>query len=480
MNTRERFLAIILVMAIVLVVGGFLGYQFVWSPYNRHTENAAKLRLEVDELEVKKMAIEAQQHIYETKTKKMSLPLDTSVAQREYNLLIDRMLRQAKFTSPQMIPHKEDSKTDVPLLAGKKPAYTKLNLDVEATGDLMSIVDFLYSFYRQPLLHKIVKFTVYKSTAARGRELGVKLSIQALVLDRADDRRTLLAPVPSVALAIGSGGATAFSVQNVEGGRGTPFVASNVLARAGGSGLTSEEYRRITGKNIFFDPPKAEPEKKEEKKEEKEPVAKEMDLGPYLGLVRVSHSDGKSTAQIFDRYNKHDYEIETNGTGAVKVTHYWYLPVKEDNGFVGEVRKKFTERPYLQFGTEEGGNLRRYTVHRVLESELLLETYDANRDKLMKGPAPLAFGGTASLMLPGKLHVWRIGNMLVHEDSKKAMKDLNLSWTKREALVRPLNLENDGDATINFTGDGDKPPEPKKSNGSSSKKGSKSGKGGNE
>lgn len=454
MSGRERFLAIVLVVAILLVAGAFLGYQFVYSPYVRHTESIAKLRQEVEKLQADKEFIETQQFVYENKTRKMSLPADTAVAQIQYRRLLDDMLSHARFTSPTIVPHKEDSKTDVPVLSGKKPAYTKLSFDVTATGDLLSIVDFLYSFYRQPILHKVVKINISKPTTVTGRDLSLKLTVQAIALERAENRKLALAAAANTTqIGFVIGAAAALPFKTVE-------PKSDVLARA-----NNYEYRRIAGKNIFFDPPKAEAPKKEEvveKKEEKEPVAKEPDLGPYLGLVRVSHSDGKSTALIFDRFNKHDYEIETNGTGLVKVTHFWYLANKEENGFVSESRKKFTERPFLQFGSKEGGNLRQYVVHRILESELLLETYDETREKLMRGPAPLALGGTASLMLPGKLHVWRIGQMLTSEDSKHAMKDLNYSWTKRDALLRPLSLENEGNGQINFTGQGDAPPDPKK------------------
>jgi hypothetical protein len=453
MSSREKFLAIILIVAMVAVAGGFLGYQLVYKPVTASAKDAAKLQDEVDELELKKTALETDQFNYETRTRKKSLPQDVTVAQREYERLIDRMLRQAKFTGPIITPRPPDTKTDVPQLAGKKPAFTKLDFEVQVKGELLSLVDFLYTFYRQPLLQQVRKITINKPTRSRGetsnRELEFTFTIEALVLDRADDRRVLLAPPPGATIGASAAGATAFAVASVESGLGSPFLPTNVLARApAGATLASaqKEYRRIADKNIFFDPPRPpEPKKVVVEKKEEEPmevVQKEPDLGPYLHLTRISHADGRSTALIFDRMKKEDYEIETNAKGEAKVTRYYYQRIDEPNGAVGEIRRKFSENPILQFGSEESGNLRQYKVARCLENELVLEPVDPARDRALKGAIPAALGGVAiSSVLPKKLYVWRVGQFLVNDDPRRAMRELTYNWEKREYLRRPLALE---------------------------------------
>jgi hypothetical protein len=406
----------------------------------------------------------AEQEYYETRTRRMSLPQDVNVAQREYERLLDQMLRRAHFVSPQITPLPPENKTKVPLLAGKKPAYTKLKFNLTLEGDLLSLVDFLYAFYRQPLLQQVHAIDILKpirskGTSADDRELSFKLTIEALVLDRAEDRSILLPTIPMVVYAAGGASATAFTAMSAQSGQGSPFTVPGVLARGDDSySRTSaqNEYRRIAGKNIFFDPldggftpggPKGE--------------TKDVDLARYLEVTRVSHCDGKSSAMIFDRFNKHDYEVEMSARGVVKVTQYYYQRVDEENGAVGEIRRKFKERTYLQLGSEEGGHVYRFAVRRILENELLLEPYDPAREKLMFGAVPLALGGVADEALPGRLFLWRVGQLLSSDEKHRAMTELMSSQDKDLAMHRSLDLINEGEGTVTFTGDGDGPPEAK-------------------
>ena len=99
---------------------------------------------------------------------------------------------------------------------------------------------------------------ILKPNASRGgeakgsRDLNFTLSIQALVLDRAEDRATLLATVPAIAAIAGGGGATAFSFRNVETGHGSPFTARRVLGlKLAARNRTPKPRRR---KNIAASP----------------------------------------------------------------------------------------------------------------------------------------------------------------------------------------------------------------------------------
>jgi hypothetical protein len=466
MNSRERFLAVLLIVLIGLGASGFAAYQFVYSPWKKHNENITKLREEIDDLDKKKFAIEQDQKKFETVTRKRSLPADITDARRDYAKFLEELLRKAGFPSP-VVKAGEPNSTNVQKVSGNKPAYTKLDFVVDAEGDLISLVDFMHSFYRQPLLHQIQKIRVIKPTTSRtrgGGDLKVTFTIEALVLDRAENRSTLLATIPSVVAVAGGAAETAHDRRTVESGAGSPFMVLGAVARGMEKNPSDNRplwqvsledyYRRIPGKNIFFGPAPVS--------KTRDDAVKDVDLGPFLCLTRISHTEGWDRAMIFDRYNKEEYEIEISPRGGpnggvpsancgVTVSKYWYL-TSEENGRSVDVRKlqpngaeagSYDGR-YLAFGNEERGNLRKYVVRRILESEILIEEYDYDRVRMMRGPAPLAIGGMANLALPGKIYRWQIGNLLKPRDeSMKGLTTFDVSRKAREALLRPLEIEGD-------------------------------------
>ena len=454
MKSSEKILAIVLILVMAGAAGGVGFWQLIYNPYRKHQSDIANLRKEIDALETEKQEVELAAFVYETKTKKKSLPSDITFSRKEYSRLLSNMLRKAEFDSTDIkITAKDPNTTQVPTLAPKKPAYTKLEFDVTVKGDLTSVVDFLYHFYRQPLLHQITKITLVKPSGGRGRggDLDMTLLVQAIVLDRAEDRSVLLATVPSITLMGGGATSSAYSKHSVDIGLGNPFVSMDVLARAGNAAAYQnstplQEYRRIAGKNIFYGPaPSITPKKKEEREEQpEEKRVKEIDLSPFVALIQVSHgNDGSATAVVYDRYNKHYYEIEQEPKGGVRILKFWYA-TKEENGQVYEVKKKFSDDDYdyrfLTFGREETGNERAFRVKRILESDIVIEPYSAERGKLMKGPATAIMGGTASLALPGTLFSWHIGQILRSEEEGRAPVSLKTSEA-RNTLLRPLNFE---------------------------------------
>src|SRR5271166_3127184 len=162
MNTRERTLAILLIGMIVLVAGGVVGYMAVWGPLQQTNQQLAKVADEIKELDGNKTTLLIQQYEFENKTRQKSLPANRDVSQAQYLILIDHMLRQANFKAPVIGFKGFNDKSNVPMLAGKKPVYTMLDYDVQVKGDLLHLVDFLYNFYRQPLLHQIKNIIILK------------------------------------------------------------------------------------------------------------------------------------------------------------------------------------------------------------------------------------------------------------------------------------------------------------------------------
>ncbi len=474
MNTRERTLAILLIGMIVLIAGGVVGYMAVWSPLQQANQQLAKTADEIKELEANKTNLLIQQYEYENKTRQKSLPADRNVSQPQYGNLIDHMLRQAKFTAPVITSRGFNDKSNVPMLAGKKPAYAMLDFDVQVKGDLLHLVDFLYNFYRQPLLHQIKNVIILKpsssggSAAAGSRDLTITLSIQALVLDRAEDRRTLLAAVPSMVALGGGAVAIGINIRSVDSGQGSPFTAPGVLARGEDGGRYTKtsaqaEYQKIAGKNIFFDPIKPSQEK---------PPSVAADPSPYLELVEVSHSNGMSKAMICDRLNKQDYEIQIDSKGSVIVTHYWYDYQRNAEGLaVEEFRKYYPRTKTLNIGDERTGNVHKFLVRRILENELVLEAYDPTRDKVekeIKAADAFVLGAAASTLtkiMPAKVKVWRVGHFLAsvdpkrgaaeggNLDAKRASVEVTSAKSVREIMTRPLEFANEGNGLISFASD---------------------------
>ena len=79
---------------------------------------------------------------------------------------------------------------------GKDAAiYTRLEFNVDAKGNLASLTKWMDQFYKLQLLHQIKNLTVTRPInppqGARPNELDIKMTIEALVLEGAEQRKTL-------------------------------------------------------------------------------------------------------------------------------------------------------------------------------------------------------------------------------------------------------------------------------------------------
>src|SRR5205823_1154939 len=113
-----------------------------------------------------------------------------------------------------------------PAAGAKKLPYQRLAFDIKANGDLASFVTFLDKFYEAPLMHRIRTLKIDRPLASvnaqRQNELEFNLSIEALIVDGAENRKTLLP----------------------EG-----VKAPHKKARS------TAQYASIAGKDIFYGPP---------------------------------------------------------------------------------------------------------------------------------------------------------------------------------------------------------------------------------
>jgi hypothetical protein len=199
-----------------------------------------------------------------------------------------------------IIPKKPDAK-NVPTLATKKPIYTRLLFTVQLKGDLASLVDFMDRFYKVRLLHQIRNLTIkkplgadFRAAAANGgaapaptTDLDVDMTIEALVLDNAEKRTTLLPEKP------------------VE----TP----SLLAR------TDAQYAMIPGKNVFFGPVSTRDLTNEDSS------TRYVDASPWIRLTGITSGEYGLEASLWDWSHNWEYLISPRHTGGFDVTAEYTL-----------------------------------------------------------------------------------------------------------------------------------------------------------
>jgi len=406
MTTRERHLAVGLLGTIGVLGLGFVAYEFVIGPY---VEKGRQIRTRESELaaqEIEILDIQAQKRKYEA-GRQQSLPADVGVSRTQYGNLLEGLFRRAELTplnGLKIIQSEPDNKS-VPMLAPKKPAYTKLTYDVTVKGDLYNLVEFLQHFYQQPLLHQVKKMNIQRPSDARsqrGRELDINLTIEALVLDNAQPRPTLLPVLREPALLSGAAAQTGYNMLAASSGRGSPVPPSDILAEA------SREYLAIAGKDFFFG---LRPTPKERDK-------RDDDHSPFVTLTSIvqDHSIGEIKAVFRDKLDNHNYTITQTATGAITVVGEWEL-----NGKWRSVAGYNKDKPGrdLFYGSDEGQNRRYWRVRRVTASEVILEKLDGIESLEKPKAPPLALvGGGAGVVVAvpeGKMYSVAVGQNLQTE-----------------------------------------------------------------
>lgn len=308
MTTRERKLSIILVSFLVVAGVGFGAYQFVLSPLTAAKDRAKKLAEEIEDREARIAKIQKRRADLD-RWKKMSLPADAAepgaapaapvrpgqageaaradLARREYEEELSKMLRASGYDAGafSIIPKPPDAKSS-PQFATKKPIYTRLIFTVQAKGDLASFVDFLGRFYKLRLLHQIRNLTIQKPIGGESRgntagsiDLDVNMTVEALVLDNAEQRKTLL-PEKSV-------------------------DAPPLLAR------DDKAYAMIAGKNLFFGPPPPAPRGPQ--------APPSLDVTPFVRLNGITSGPAGLEATLWDGYHNRDYKISPRSLGGYRV-----------------------------------------------------------------------------------------------------------------------------------------------------------------
>ncbi len=410
MTTKERNLAYILGGVLVLVLAGVVGYMFIWSPYQSASDQIAKRHLEFLDLDEKAEKIKLDKRLFEL-ARQQSLPADTKMSRGQYATFLETLGRKADIAPAAMKVVSADPDARSGLIPGtKKNAYTKLAYTITLRADLYRITDLLRHFYEQPLLHSIKSINVQKPSDAKAqaaKELDVTLSIEALVLDGAPDRPTLLPVSQAVGLMSGAAVQTAYNWSAVTSGTGAPVPVRGVLADQ------KREYLTIAGKDPFYGPPR--------KVQTFDPVTPpDDDSTPFMQLVSlVSYpDDGKIEARVGDPLTYHTFTAVQNMTsGAITVLGEYTIGGKKKTlpGYSSSKEKMSRD---LVYGTEEGKNRRAWRIRRLTETEVILEKLDLSADfetKPKATPAAL-FGGGPGVFVgvpEGKVYRLTIGQTLV-------------------------------------------------------------------
>jgi len=414
---RERFLALSLLMAIFVVGGGFIAYQFLYLPIREKGETIRTLEKELDDRQDRLLAIEGDLPRLDAQIRR-SLPGDVDLSRREYEIKLNQLLRDSQFAASSITidPRPADSVSS-PMMVPKKPIYTKLTFVVQVRGELIQLVDFMASFYKQDLLHQIKKLSIQKlATSERGQkasELDINFTIEALVLDVAEKRPTIL---PSNAPA-GS-------------------MVIRVVAEPG------RDYGAIAGRDVYNGPTPAAPPPARVRTEEKA----ELDFAPFFWLTSVTTENDSvpaelpsimalggsmlyevpaipyARAELFDMYNNFNFVVEQAIDGTSEVNGYYYLNDRKRSLMKGKL---------LAIGEEDAKNRVFFRIVRIQPSDVIMQKVDGTGER----PRAIAMlgGNLANLGRMDPLYSWHIGDLL--KDIKRLSTSESLYWG---AVVRGL------------------------------------------
>jgi hypothetical protein len=370
MTTRERHLAVILVSIIGVGLFGFLAYYLVIGPWIEKDKQIKLRQNEVAQLELDILEIQAQKKKFEA-ARQQSLPADVGVSRTQYSNLLEGLLRRADFEGGSFkITVSEPDTKSAPTIAPKKPAYTRLNYDITLKGELYHLVDFMQLFYSQPLLHSIKMINVQRPSDQRSqltRQLDVTMKIEALVLDNAYPRPTLLPIVRELGLLSGAAAQTGYNLYAASG-RGSAVPPAGVLADS------QREYLAVAARDMFFGP-------RPERKQRDTSTPAEDDISQFVVLTSITgYDDGSVVASFRDQMNDHDYTVTQTADGKIEVRGVFKFKRENEK----EIQKRslpgysLTKPPQdIIYGTEEGQNLRTWRVRRVTLGYVIVERVDS-------------------------------------------------------------------------------------------------------
>jgi hypothetical protein len=271
-------------------------------------------------------------------SKRLSLPADINMSSNKYGEELERMLAASHFPADKISLVKPKMQADAPKAPGasrqQKPVFTRVLYDLQVHGDLTMLTDFLERFYRAPLLHRIKSLQVARPTTRTpdqmAGELDILMTVEALVMDAAENRKTLLPD----------------KLKDSEKPR--------KLARS------TAQYDAIADNNHFFGPP---PEQREDPTRGKP----DFNILPEIVFDGVWTDSTGTWATLFDAADDYQYQIRKSFDGKYRVDRFFFIKdtKKKDYGMVGVEKLELRDaKNYLH---------RSYTILRVDSQDIYLE-----------------------------------------------------------------------------------------------------------
>jgi hypothetical protein len=330
-------MALVAMLLLFFFGGGLVAYQFFYSPMKTADNRAVLLQGEINDDNLKLLELEQSMPRLDL-DKKISLPADVVNAKRLYSEALDKMLRDSEFPAGSIFITPKDAERVATTTGSKKPAFQRLVYDVKASGELASFVTFLDKFYGMPLLHRIRTLKIDRPITVTNPQfqgqnfLEYALTIEALIVDGAQDRKTLLP----------------------EGVKLPPRNAR-----------TTSQYASIAGKDIFYGPPPpAAPTSFGGDREAKA----EVELEDCIHLDEITLGDRKGpVASLYDVLDNKRYIIRSDGFGGFDVGTYYYIK---------EVRKPLEFGKDLVIKNDKDEVVTEYKIIRIDATQLVLQSED--------------------------------------------------------------------------------------------------------
>jgi hypothetical protein len=472
-TSREKKLLIV-VAVLSLKAVFYAGYSMVYKPLQRDRADQAKLMDELSEKQILLDKMARDQKRLPT-AKKRSLPADVDVAKREYEAALGYLLRSngvpAGYT---IVPKDAGDLRSIPDIAPKKPAYQRIGYDIRLQKvDLPTVTKVLKAYYDLNLLHQITMLDIKRvekegssgGFARRGgdrADLEITLHTEAIILDGAEQRRTLL-PVPIAFAAAGGIGGYQAVLHLPEAGRGIKTQQFPSVLASG-----AREYLAMEARDVFhgpLPPPVPQPPKGPDPGENKFIKSPPEDIAPYIRLNAITTSStGVKEAVAWDTATNHYYEMNVRDEDTpspefqfvkkYRLGEKWknleynsWKPVSKAEPFVVGEEGTATLRKFLFLGYHEDGLVLKELVSETKDEEkpVAKEGKDGKAPDPKKGakaPVPNRFDrflepklskeqmahvsaiGGLAMTKPAvveKYHVWRLGTTLATLDDKKAM-----------------------------------------------------------
>jgi Tfp pilus assembly protein PilO len=169
-ENRQQFLVVLVAVAAALLLGNSVIYEPLSKWWSARSQKITQLRNQVKNgkyLADSEKVIRGQWEYMRTNT----LPNNTSLAEQQVLKAVDAWARESGATITGIMPQwKNDS-----------DEYTTLNCRVEASGNLLTLSQFLYDIEKEPMALKLesVELSAHDTV---GQQLTLGLQISGLVL----------------------------------------------------------------------------------------------------------------------------------------------------------------------------------------------------------------------------------------------------------------------------------------------------------